>query len=53
MQENVEFMRLVGITAVVVKKVLALLATHPISNTNRFGAFISGSKGWGKIEIWL
>ncbi len=53
MQENVEFMRLVGITAVVVKNVLALLATHPISDTNRFGAFISGRKGWGKIKIWL
>jgi hypothetical protein len=52
MQENVEFMRLVGITAVVVKNVLAILATHPISNTNWFGAFIGGSKDWGKIEIW-
>ncbi len=52
MQENVEFMRLVGITAVVVKNVLALLAAHLISDTNRFGAFIGGSKGWGKIEIW-
>ncbi len=53
MQENVKFMRLVGITMVVVKNVLALLATHPISDTNWFGAFISGRKGWGKIKIWL
>lgn len=38
MEENVEVMRLVGITAVVVKDVLALLSAHPIGDTNWFGA---------------
>jgi hypothetical protein len=45
-------MRLVRITAVVVKDVLRLLAAHPISDTNWFGAVIGGSKGGGKIVIW-
>jgi hypothetical protein len=45
-------MRLVWITAVVVKDVLPLLATHPIGDTNRFGAVIGGgSNFWGKIMI--
>ena len=49
MEENVENMRLVGITAVVVKDVLPLLAAHPIGDTNRFGAVIGGgSKCGGK-----
>jgi hypothetical protein len=52
MEENIEFMQLVGITAVVVKDVLPLLAAHPIGDTNRFGAVIGGSKGGGKIVIW-
>jgi hypothetical protein len=52
MLENIEVMRLVGITAVVVKDVLLLLAAHPIGDTNRFGAVIGGSKSGGKIVIW-
>jgi hypothetical protein len=52
MEENVENMRLVGITAVVVKDVLPLLAAHPIGDTNRFGAGIGGgSKCGGEIMI--
>jgi len=45
-------MRLVGITAVVIKDVLPLLAAHPIGDTNRFGAVIGGSIGGGKIVFW-
>jgi hypothetical protein len=52
MLENIEVMRLIGITAVVVKDVLLLLAAHPIGDTNRFGAVIGGSKSGGKIVIW-
>ena len=45
-------MQLVGITAVVVKDVLPLLAAHPIGDMNLFGAVIGDSKGGGKIVIW-
>ena len=45
-------MRLVGITAVIVKDVLPLPAAHPIGDTNWFGAVIGGgSKCGGKIMI--
>ena len=47
-------MRLVGISAVVVKNVLPLLVAHPIGDMNRFGAGIGGgSKCGGKIMIRL
>ena len=52
MEENVEVRQLVGITTVVVKDVLPLLAVNPFGDTNRFGAVIGGSKGGGKIVIW-
>jgi len=45
-------MRLVGITAVIVKDVLPLPAAHPIGDTNWFGAVIGGSKCGGEIVIW-
>ncbi len=44
MENYVKFMQLVGITAVVLENVLALLATHPISDLNWFGACIGCSK---------
>ncbi len=52
MEKYVEFMQLVGITAVVVKNILLLLATHPIGDSNWFGACIRGSKDWGFLIIW-
>ncbi len=52
MEKYVEFMRLVRITAVVVKNILTLLATHPIGDSNWFGACIGGSKDCGFLIIW-
>ena len=52
MEKYVEFMRLVRITAVVVKNILTLLATHPIGDSNWFGACIGGSKDWVFLIIW-
>ncbi len=52
MENYINFMRLVGITTVVVENILALLATHPIGNSNWFGACIGGSKERGGFIIW-
>ncbi len=52
MEKYIEFIRLVGIPAVVVKNVWKLLATHLIGNSNRFSACIGGSKNWGRFIIW-
>ncbi len=51
-EKYVKFLRLVGITAVVVKNILMLLATNPIGDLNWFGACIGGSKDWGFLIIW-
>ncbi len=52
MEKYAEFMQLVGIAAVIVKNILTLLATHPIGDSNRFGACIGGSRDWMFLIIW-